>query len=185
MAGPVFLEGDTVDLRTIEAEDLSFIQEARNHPGVWRGTGQPNPMNGEQQRNFFDEVISSEDWVNLLVTADPETPVGTVAFTRIDRDDRWGEIAYWIAPAHQQEGYGTEAVALLVDYGFRDLGFHRIMARMIESNDPSRRLVESLGFTHEGTFREHTFRDGSFQHLLCYGMLKDEWELRQRNSVEP
>lgn len=179
MPGPVFLEGEAVDLRTIEEEDLAFMQEAVNDPSVWRGIGYPKPVNMEQEREFFEEQVCNDDWVNLLVATDAETPVGTVGFTRIDLDRDKGELGYWIAPAHQNEGYGTEAVELLVDYGFEQRAFHRIEARVTEFNDPSRRLLESVGFAHEGTLRENEFVDGEYRNTRWYGLLRDEWQERR------
>lgn len=179
MPGPVFLKGEAVDLRTIEEEDLEFMQEAVNDPNVWRGIGYPKPVNMEQEREFFEERVCDDDWVNLLVTTDSATPVGTVGFTRIDLDRNRAELGYWIAPAHQGEGYGTEAVELLVDYGFEQRAFYRIEARVTECNEPSRRLVESLGFAREGTLRERSFVDGEYRDTHWYGVLRDEWERRR------
>jgi ribosomal-protein-alanine N-acetyltransferase len=175
MPGPVFLDGETVSLRTIEEEDLPFLQEAINHPSVWRGIGRPDPVNMEQEREFFEEHVSGDDAVALSVTTGPETPVGTVSLT-INQEAHRAELGYWIAPDHQGKGYGTEAAAVLVDYGFRQRGFHRIEARAFEFNEPSRRLLESIGFTHEGTIRDGQFIDGEYQDTLWYGVLEDEWE---------
>jgi ribosomal-protein-alanine N-acetyltransferase len=176
MPGPVFLDGERVRLRTIEEGDIEFMQEVNNDPRVWRPWGRPTPKNREQEREGFEGGISDDDWVNLLVTTDPETPVGMVAFHAIDLEQQWGELSYWIAPAHQNEGLGTEAVGLLVEYGFRDRGFHRIQARVVDSNEPSWRLLESLGFAREGTIRENAFVDGEYRDTYLYGLLRSEWE---------
>ena len=175
MPGPVFLDGETVSLRTIEEQDLPFLQEAINHRSVWHGIGQSHPVNAQQEQEFFEEQVSGDDTVNLLVTTGPETPVGTVSLT-IKGEVHRAELGYWIAPDHQSEGYGTEAAGLLVDYGFDQRGLHRIEARVFEFNDPSQRLLESLGFTQEGTHRESQFADGEYQNMLWYGVLTDEWE---------
>ncbi len=47
MSGPVFLPGDDVTLRTIEEEDLEFLQTQINDPRIWRPTGRSTPLNGE------------------------------------------------------------------------------------------------------------------------------------------
>jgi len=175
MPGPVFLDGEAVSLRTIEEEDLPFLQEAINHPSVRRGIGRPDPVNMEQEREFFDEQVCGDGAVTLLVATGPETPVGTVSLTVKAAGDR-AELGYWIAPEHQGEGYGTEAAELLVDYGFRQRGFHRIEARVFEFNEPSQRLLDSVGFTHEGTHRESEFVDGEYQDTHWYGVLAEEWK---------
>jgi len=175
MPGPVFLEGEAVSLRTIEEEDLDFLQEGVNDPTVWRRIGRVDPVNEQQEREFFEEVVCGDGSINLLVTADPGTPVGTVGL-RIERETDRAELGYWIAPEHHNQGFGTEAAGRVVDYGFRDRGLHRIEARVFEFNEPSQRLLESLGFTHEGTQREYQFINGEYQDMRLYSVLANEWE---------
>jgi ribosomal-protein-alanine N-acetyltransferase len=163
-----------VTLRTIEEEDLNFMQKAINDRGVRQAIGRPKPVNGVQEQEFFEEVICGEDSVSLLVTVE-ETRVGTVSISDIDVQTNSGEIGYWIAPDHQTQGYGSGAVALLVDYAFRELGLHRVEARVFEFNEASQRLLESVGFTAEGAKRDGFFAHGEYQDVHWYGVLETEW----------
>lgn len=176
MPGPVFLEGEDVSLRTIEEEDLEFLQETINQQAVWRGIGRPTPLNMNQEQSFYEDVVCSDETVNLLIT-DGETPVGTVGLSNINEQANSAELGYFVAPASQQEGYGSDAVECLVDYGFRHRGFHRIHARVFEFNEASSALLESLGFTKEGVHRESYYIDGKYQDTYWYGLLRDEWDL--------
>jgi len=134
MPGPVFLDGDTVTLRTIEEGDLDFMQAAVNDRDLRQAIGRVHPVNGPQEQAFFEEGVCDDETVHLLVTANG-TRVGTVGFSIIDQASDSAEVGYWIAPEHHKQGYGSEAVALLVDYGFRELGLHRIEARVYEFNE--------------------------------------------------
>lgn len=184
MPGPVFLPGGTIDLRTIEEADLSFLQTHVNDPAVWRQIGRPDPIAYPEEQTFYEEVICGEDGVHLLVATDAETPVGIVSLTAEQSLHRRAELGYWIAPTYHNNGYGSEAAAILVDYGLRDRGLHRIDARAFASNTASQRLLESLGFTEEGRIREAIVRDGGYDDLLWYGVLADEWE-SLRGEVVP
>lgn len=175
MPGSTFIEGDEVTLRTIEEQDLDFMQDAVNNRGLRQAIGRVQPVNAPQEQEFFENVVCDNDTVNLLVTADGDR-VGTVGFSIIDHESDSAEVGYWIAPAHQQQGYGSEAVALLVDYGFRELGLHRIEARVFEFNVGSQRLLESIGFTQEGAHREARFMHGEYQDEFWYGVLQGEWD---------
>ncbi|SDK47037.1 GNAT family N-acetyltransferase [Natronorubrum texcoconense] len=174
MADSVFLSGDRIDLRPIEEDDLGFLQREINDPRIWRAIGRPRPVNGPQERAFFENVVCDDDTVNLLIVAD-SSPVGTIAFNAIDWETRQAEIGYWVAPEHHGQGYGTDAAARLVAYGFDQLGLHKITARVFEFNEASRRLLESVGFTREGVHRDDVFVDGAFQDTYWYGLLEDEW----------
>ncbi|TYL36837.1 GNAT family N-acetyltransferase [Natronococcus pandeyae] len=178
MPGPAFLSGDDVTLRTIETEDLEFLQREVNDPKIWRPIGRSTPLNAEQEREFFEDIVCDDDGIHLLVAADSE-PVGTIGLNSINREARRAELGYWIATEHHGRGYGTEAAKLLVEHGFDQLGLHRISARVFEFNDASKRLLESVGFTEEGVHRDTEFIDGEFQDTHWYGLLEDEWRLRE------
>jgi hypothetical protein len=57
MPGPVFLQGDGIDLRTIEEADLEFLQESVNDPSIWRAIGRVDPVNRSQEQAFFENVV--------------------------------------------------------------------------------------------------------------------------------
>jgi len=175
MPGPVFLEGETVSLRAIEEDDLPFLQAGVNDPKIWRAIGAPEPVNSQQEQAFFDEIVSSDDSIDLLITTDDE-PVGIVSFWPGDGVVSKAELGYWVAPDHHRQGYASEATALMVDYGFRQLGYHRIEARVFEYNDASQNLLEGLGFVREGAHREAVFVDGEYQDTLWYSLLENEWD---------
>ncbi|WP_254527936.1 GNAT family N-acetyltransferase [Natrinema gelatinilyticum] len=174
MPGPVFLEGERSTLRPIEEEDLEFLQAQANDPRIWRPIGRSRPLNLEQEREFFEDVVCGDENVVVMIVVESE-PVGTIALNWIDWEVQKAELGYWVASDHQRQGYGTEAVEQILEYGFDQLGLHRIEARVFELNEPSRRLLESAGFTQEGVHRDVEFIDGQYQDAYWYGLLEDEW----------
>ena len=59
-------------------------------------------------------------------------------------------IGYFLDKKHNGKGYTTEAVKLLVDYAFKELGLHRIEAGVMPHNIGSIRVLEKSGFHKEG-----------------------------------
>ena len=178
MPGPVFLDSDAVALRTIEAEDLDFLQEQVNDPSIWRAIGRSTPVNGHQEQEFFQTVVCDDDEVTLLVTAQ-DTPVGMCSLSPKQDEADAAELGYWIASEHRQAGYGRAAAGLLTDYGFKQRGYHRIAARVFAFNEASMALLESLGFVREGRNREAAFVDGQYWDVYWYSVLEGEWEPEQ------
>lgn len=174
MPGAVFLRGDDVTLRTVEEEDLEFIQDYVNDPDVRAGLSMSMPINGEQEREYFEERISSDEDVHLLICSDDEA-VGMIG---LDVGDRHGtaEIGISIAPEFHGNGYGTEASRLLTTYAFDELRMHRVMARAFAFNEASKRIWEKLGFEQEGRHREAAFTGGEHVDVVFFGALADEWE---------
>ncbi|AHZ23054.1 acetyltransferase [Haloferax mediterranei ATCC 33500] len=171
MPGAAFLHGDTVTLRTIEREDIDFLHEMINNPDLWQGFGAPNPRSRHTVAQQFEEQNTD---VELLICRD-EAPAGRVRLVDIDKD--WGnaELTCYVAPEFHGRGLATEACQLLIGYGFDHLPVTKIVARIFDSNRASRGLAEKLGFTHEGTLRNHVYHNGRHLDLHHYGLLAEDW----------
>ncbi|QFT87513.1 Putative ribosomal N-acetyltransferase YdaF [Bacillus sp. THAF10] len=87
-----------------------------------------------------------------------------------------GELGYWIGRPYWNQGYGTEAAKAVMAYGFEELGLNKVFAGAIKENPGSWRIMEKLGMKHEGVWRQHGMRDGTFFDLTYYGMLREEYE---------
>lgn len=177
MSGPVFIAGDRIALRPIEAEDIDVLHEHINDPRVWRSLGRSRPFTRTQDRDFFEAEVSDDDAVHLVV-ADGSTPLGLVSLVDIEGESGTAELGYWLGPEHHGQGYGTEAAALLVSHAFDRLRLHRLSATVFAFNEPSVRLLERLGFVREGVQRESVFVDGEHHDTYWYGLLESEWRER-------
>jgi RimJ/RimL family protein N-acetyltransferase len=71
----------------------------------------------------------------------------------IDRDSRTAELGYVVAPAARGQGVATEALRLLTDWGFSELGALRLELLISVDNDASKRVAERCGYMHEGVLR--------------------------------
>jgi len=193
MPGAVFLRGDDVTLRTIEEEDLEFLRDGVNDPDVREGLTTAFPFNAEQEREYFEEQISNQEDVHLAICADSEAQraseqsseersdprddeiVGTIGLHDLDQRAGSCEIGLWLAPEFHGRGYGTEASRVLTDYAFRELRMHRVVARVLATNEASARIWEKLGFEEEGVHRDEAFTDGEHVDVRYFGVLDEEW----------
>jgi [ribosomal protein S5]-alanine N-acetyltransferase len=179
MPGARIQRGERVTLRTLEEEDLSFLQRAYANPELRYPLGAPL-RNREQLETWIDD-----DADRLLVcldepSADPGVPdkgttraIGAVSVE--DADWRRPDLVYWLAPEHHGEGYGREAVSLAIDHVFRAYDAPGVGATAYDFNDASRGLLESLGFVEEGRIRKDRFVDGAHRDTIQYGLLREEW----------
>ena len=100
--------------------------------------------------------------------------IGTVGLAISDFDHQ-AEIGYWLGRDYWGQGFCTEAVIAVLDYGFETLGLNRIFAQHIARNGASARVLEKAGFSKEGILRQHARKWGVFEDVICYGMLcKDD-----------
>jgi RimJ/RimL family protein N-acetyltransferase len=173
MPGPVFLHGDAVELRTIEPEDTSFVQELVSDPAVWQSLAAVGPRNHSTHQEWI-ETRDEDDGAYFLVCVDGE-PVGSISLK--PPNPAWGtaEIGFMIAPAEWGNGYATRAVELVCDYAFEHRRLDKLYATVFESNPASARVLEKAGFTKEGQHRKEAFTSGERVDIYRYGLLVEEW----------
>jgi RimJ/RimL family protein N-acetyltransferase len=74
---------------------------------------------------------------------------------------------------------GTEAMYLLAQHVFEDLGYRRYEWKCNALNTRSRKAALRLGFTLEGIFRQHMIVKGVSRDTAWYSMLDSEWPARK------
>ncbi|WEG12541.1 GNAT family protein [Pullulanibacillus sp. KACC 23026] len=73
------------------------------------------------------------------------------------------------------QGYGTEALNLLLQYAFLELNLHRVGLDVISYNKSAIRLYENAGFVEEGRIREAVYRDNQRYDRIYMGLFRKEW----------
>jgi len=88
----------------------------------------------------------------------------------------------WFSPQLQKSRASTEAVFLLMEYVFDQLGYARLVWRCVDDNFPSRRAAERYGFVFEGIWRSGAVFKQMTRDIRWHSMLLREWPDR-RNSI--
>lgn len=193
MPGARIMSGERITLRTVESEDIPFLQRASANPEIRYPLG--TPVRNQEQFDISDDTGTDRFLVCLEATdcgpgqpdAENVTPSGTRVDDRADddvtrigvvnvMDTNWKrpELGYWLVPEVHGEGYGTESVSLVIEYVFRGYDTPAIGAEAFAFNDASRGLLEALGFTEEGRRRKFMFVDGEHRDMIQYGLLRQK-----------
>jgi RimJ/RimL family protein N-acetyltransferase len=86
------------------------------------------------------------------------------------------EIGYWLSEQHWGKGIVTEAVKLMVDYGFSNQSFTRIYAGIFSNNKASMRVLEKCEFRQEAVFTKSVKKDEKFLNEHIFSVLKEDWQ---------
>ena len=97
--------------------------------------------------------------------------VGHVALWGADVRNRCATFAIVIAPQHQSQGLGTEATRLMMNYGFNELGLHRIELQVSADNTRGVAAYQRAGFAQEGLLRSKLFYGGQFHDQVVMAAL--------------
>lgn len=110
-------------------------------------------------------------------TLQDDTLIGFVALFNLKWRNQTAELAIGIGdPALRGRGYGSDALRVLLAFAFEELSLHHVGLTVMDYNTAAIRAYERVGFVREGARRQVVQRAGQRYDLLCYGMLRDEWE---------
>jgi RimJ/RimL family protein N-acetyltransferase len=139
------------------------------------------PLSLVEEERWFESMLQQSPPEHSMVIeireGDGWKPVGNCGFHVIDWRSRNGEIGLFIGEKSLwNQGYGTEAVRLLLRHGFNTLNLHRIALRVFETNPGGIRAYEKAGFVLEGRFRQAEYQDGRYLDVLYMSVLHSEYK---------
>lgn len=133
----------------------------------------------EQDARAFLQLAEEPDKIWLAITLREEgRQIGGIGL-RVEEKHKHAELGYWLGIPYWGKGYATEAATEIVRYGFQDLQLHRIFASHFGHNSASGRVLTKLGMRYEGRQREHLCKWDQFVDSELYGLLRQEWEVRE------
>ena len=107
----------------------------------------------------------------------PEQIIGTVCLHDIWRSFYQSfEIGYKFSSEFHHQGYATEALICALRIGFNDLQLHRCNAMVCVGNEPSRKLLNRLGFTEEGICQDYLFLNNKWEDHYQYGLIANNFK---------
>lgn len=173
---PVRLEGRLVTVSPLIEADFPALWEAfsEDDGGMWTYMG----VGPFDSRAGMEEVASQ--WLGssdpLFFTFDvAEGSGGWGSYMRIVPQHgavEVGNLAF--APRFQRSVAATEAMYLMMRHVFA-LGYRRYEWKCDSLNAASRRAAERLGFTYEGTFRQHMVYKGRNRDTAWFSVVDRDW----------
>ena len=132
--------------------------------------------NADEWYGEIQRLLKSDVNIRLGIFLNDGTVIGDVALQSIDRVNRSCSLGIGIAKIDNRgKGYGSQALRLILKYGFCNQGFERITANTMEINVPARKVLEKLGFVLEGRGRKAAYFMGKRIDELNYSLLIDEY----------
>ncbi len=169
---------ERVYFRPLEVEDLEVMQGYANDPENQQYVGLVGPMNRVTEREWLERVGKKDGEVVFGIAAkEDDRLVGSCGLREMSLANRGADLGIMVGDARfQGKGYGTEAMRLLVAYGFETLNLNRIGLRVFANNPRAIRCYERVGFRREGVLREARWWAGRWWDVFQYGLLAREWK---------
>ncbi len=97
--------------------------------------------------------------------------IGTIGFNNYTKDHR-ANIGYDLQKKYWNNGYITEALKLVIKFGFEELEINRIEAEVMPGNIYSEKALNSLGFKREGLLRDWMLWNEKHYDMIMYSLLR-------------
>jgi RimJ/RimL family protein N-acetyltransferase len=174
------LHGGKVTLRSLRREDLQRQSEFNNDVEFeLLGGGEPwEPQSLQRLEAQFDEGLEKgdRDGPSFAIEANG-LYIGGCGLFHFDHAARTCELGIGIGDkAYWGQGYGRDAVRVLLDYAFRLRNLQKVWLTVNGNNPRAIGAYLACGFIEEGRLRRHVWSNGVYTDLIHMGLLREEWE---------
>jgi len=185
MPKPIFepCVGGGVHLRVPKWADfedwVELRRSNRDHLQPWEPTWKEEHLGRQAYKarlaQFKTMIADDVGYPFHVFRAGDDRLVGACNLTNVRRGPLQStHIGYWVGQEFSRKGFARASVRAALRFAFDDLGLHRVSAAVQVDNNASIQLLETTGFTREGTARSYLKVDGQWQDHLMYGRLSTD-----------
>lgn len=175
----MIIKGNRINLRKLKQSDAKSIYKHVNDLEIIRYTLMPWPYKKKDAESFIpythSQMKKKEAYELGIEWKETGEVIGMIGLMKIDLENKKAEIGYWLGKEYWRKGIMSEAGAMMLRFGFKELKLHRVYAKIFHPNKPSAKFLESLGFQYEGRLRQSIKRRGKWMDDLVYGLLEGEF----------
>lgn len=175
------LVGELVRLRAPQPGDAPLFVRWYADPDLlhWLHLSEGPAVTAESWHKAREASVEDSTAVAWIIETLAGLPIGHLGINRIDpvhyRATLYiaiGEKGYW------GQGYGTDAIRLVLRDAFERLGMRRVDLITDIDNERGIRCYEKCGFVREGVLRAHRLRYGQPLDMVQMAVLREDWWVR-------
>jgi len=167
-------------LRDLVLSDFDAVHDYASDPLVTRFTSF-GPNTPEETREFLSRSIHAASvsprqiHTFAVIEQDCGHLIGSCGLVQCDGTGQHYVFGYCFHRHWWGRGFGKEAAAALVQFGFDRLQAHRLWAHVFLANTASVRILEGLKFRREGLALQSLYLRNAWHDILTFGQLRSEW----------
>ena len=145
----MFIKNNTITLRCAEPEDAGQIFLWENDRDIWRVSGTHVPYTRFQIEQFLlgnNDLFNNKQLRLMIDLTESGQTIGCIDIFDYDPINQRAGLGILIDKAYRQQGYAKAALALCIDYLFKDVLLHQVYCSIDESNLESQQLFVGQGF---------------------------------------
>lgn len=186
-----YLFSERLRLRAAEPSDIPNFLVWINDPEVTENLVLRQPVSSVEEERWYQNMLKRPvDEHSMVIEVKKEgssasgavswVAIGNIQFLAINWINRNTEVGIMIGDKeYWNQGYGTEAMQLMLSHGFSTLNLHRIWLQVYDKNLRGLKAYEKAGFIVEGKLREAHYQHGTYYDVIIMSVLKDNWSSRK------
>ncbi|MBT6774081.1 GNAT family N-acetyltransferase [Candidatus Woesearchaeota archaeon] len=173
--------GKTIKIRTPKLSDADNIYNNIKDKEIAKWTlriPHPYPKDGAKKfiRRCHLKSKNKKGYFFVITNLENNNAIGGISLNEIDLKHKNAVLGYWLGKKHWGQGIMSEAVDLILKFGFKELKLHRISSDAFEPNIASQKVLKKNGFKVEGLLRETHFKHNKWQNQVAMSILKSDYK---------
>ena len=164
------LEGNIVNLRALEPEDLEFLYQIENDELFWEVSHTLTPFSKFLLKQYLEnahlDIYQVKQLRLIIEKKDTKTPIGMIDLFDFNPYHQRAGIGILISPNYHHKGYASESLKLLTIYCFTHLNLHQLYANIIVDNKKSLQLFKKHAFVEVGIKKDWIFTNNGFKNEI-------------------
>ncbi len=169
------IEGEHVYLSPMNVEDYPIYTKWLNNQEITQYLTLHNTLVSLYSEKEYLEAFAKEEFHLAIIKKETDELIGNIAFDKINYKDGVATLGIFIGDEKNLgKGYGSEAIKLLVNFGFKTLRLHTVYLTVLDNNPRAKRAYEKCGFTECGRRHEALYRDGKYIDIIYMEIINKE-----------
>lgn len=171
------LKSDKCYLRALEPEDLDFIYAIENDESVWEVSQTITPYSRflikEYLENSHKDIYEVKQ-LRMVICNIQDESIGLIDVFDFDIKNKRAGLGILISSEENRaQGFGKQALDMMIKYCFNHLNLHQLFCNISENNTNSISLFEQQGFERIGLKKDWIFKNGVYNNEYIYQLINN------------
>lgn len=168
--------GERVYLSPINSDDYLKYVEWLNNYEISKGVNHHTSIISINSEKEWLEKQGNEKYNFAIVNKENDTLLGNISLMKINEINRTAELGIFIGDENYlSRGYGSEAIMLLLEYGFKYVNLNNVMLKVFDFNKRAIKAYEKCGFKTFGVWKNSHYFNGKYGDEIFMNILKDDF----------
>lgn len=173
------LKGNKISLRALEPEDLEFVYAIENDENIWEVSNTQTPYSKFLIRQYLEnahqDIYEAKQLRLAICKNQDDKAIGLIDLFEFDAKNHRAGIGIVIQNEIEKgNGYGKEALELLINFSFKKLQLHQLFANIDVNNKPSLQLFITFGFQKIGVKKDWNFINNQYQDEAVFQLINNQ-----------